>query len=27
MTSSKIGEDWNVNPEVISDITQGSETP
>lgn len=25
--SSKIGEDWNVNPEVISDITKGSETP
>lgn len=27
MSSSKIGEGWNVNPEVISDISQGSETP
>lgn len=27
MPSSKIGEGWNVNPEVISDIAQGSETP
>lgn len=27
MQSSKIGEGWNVNPEVISDITKGSEIP
>lgn len=27
MKSSKIGEGWDVNPEVIADITQGSATP
>jgi hypothetical protein len=25
--SSKIGEGWNANPEVIADIAQGSATP